>query len=126
MTRLLAQSGGPQCEHAGAIGAVASEKYDKFRMRENTNLQFGMVAARAADMFLIASDGLWDTLDPVQSGPPQLVADRVPVPIGHLTTWQDIAHNPQASGTINELVRGHDSTLSLVAVLAGRRPYAMH
>ncbi len=30
------------------------------------NLQFGMVAAQADDAFLMASDGLWDTLDPVQ------------------------------------------------------------
>ncbi len=51
---------------AGAIGAVAADKYDPLKYRENMNLQFGMVAAQPDDIFLMASDGLWDTLDPVQ------------------------------------------------------------
>ena len=51
---------------AGAIGGVAADKYDALKYRENMNLQFGMVAAQPNDIFLMASDGLWDTLDPVQ------------------------------------------------------------
>ncbi len=52
--------------HAGAIGSVAADKYEPSKYRDGMNLQFGMVAARPSDMFLLASDGLWDTLDPVQ------------------------------------------------------------
>ena len=51
---------------AGAIGAIAADKYEPSKYRAGLNLQFGMVAAQADDAFLMASDGLWDTLDPVQ------------------------------------------------------------
>ena len=51
---------------AGAIGAIAADKYEPSKYRAGMNLQFGMIAAQADDMFLMASDGLWDTLDPVQ------------------------------------------------------------
>ena len=50
----------------GAVGAVAADKYEPSKFRAGMNLQFGMVAARPEDVFLMASDGLWDTLDPVQ------------------------------------------------------------
>ena len=56
---------------AGAIGRVAADKYEPLTYRSNMNLQFGMVAARPDDCFLMASDGLWDTLDPVQVRQPQ-------------------------------------------------------
>jgi len=52
---------------AGAIGRVAADKYEPLTYRSNMNLQFGMMAARPDDCFLMASDGLWDTLDPVQA-----------------------------------------------------------
>ena len=52
---------------SGAIGRVAADKYEPLTYRSNLNLQFGMVAAQPDDIFLLASDGLWDTLDPVQA-----------------------------------------------------------
>ena len=51
---------------AGAIGAISADRYEPDKYRAGMNLQFGMVAAQPNDAFLMASDGLWDTLDPVQ------------------------------------------------------------
>lgn len=41
----------------GAVGKDAAD--DKGNLRRDTNLQYGVVACRAADMFLLASDGVW-------------------------------------------------------------------
>ena len=65
-TGLLANVTRRDAHRAGAIGAVAADKYEPSKYREGMNLQFGMVAARPSDVFLMASDGLWDALDPVQ------------------------------------------------------------
>ena len=51
---------------AGAIGQIAADKREPSKFRTGMNLQFGMIAAACHDEFLMASDGLWDTLDPVQ------------------------------------------------------------
>ena len=40
---------------AGAVGKDAAD--EKGNLRRQTNLQYGVVACRAADMFLLASDG---------------------------------------------------------------------
>ena len=38
---------------------MAADKYEPTRLRSQMNLQFGMVPVNAADMLLMASDGLW-------------------------------------------------------------------
>ena len=90
----------------GATGGVAADKYDPLKYRENMNLQFGMVAAQPDDIFLMASDGLRDTLDPVQVGhqpvmPHHTTAstgpDQYEVSTGAfhtLTSWACRVHSP--------------------------------
>lgn len=53
---------------------MAADDTGRKALRRDTNLQYGAVACRAADMFLSASDGLWDTLDAVQNGRPRQFA----------------------------------------------------
>ena len=36
------------------------------RLNPATNLQYGVAVAAEDDVFLSATDGVWDTLDPVQ------------------------------------------------------------
>lgn len=38
---------------------MAADKYEPTRLRSQMNLQFGMLPVNAADMLLMASDGLW-------------------------------------------------------------------
>ena len=49
---------------AGAIGKDAM--LEKGRLNPATNLQYGVTVATEDDVFLAATDGIWDTLDPVQ------------------------------------------------------------
>ena len=67
----------------GAIGHVAADDTGRQALRRDTNLQYGAVACRAADMFLSASDGLWDTLDAVQNGRPRQFGL-------HFDKWDDL------------------------------------
>ena len=40
---------------------------EKGRLNPATNLQYGVTVAAEDDVFLAATDGVWDTLDPVQA-----------------------------------------------------------
>ena len=50
---------------AGAIGKDAM--LEQGRLNPATNLQYGVAVATEDDVFLAATDGVWDTLDPVQA-----------------------------------------------------------
>lgn len=65
----------------GAIGKDAMA--EKGKLNANTNLQYGVTIAAGDDVFLSATDGVWDTIDPVQAGTPAQL--KLPYP-----TWEQV------------------------------------